>query len=154
MKGIIDFIGADKKIRILGLILLAIAAVSAGCATRAETARPTAPEKETAATTETPGFRYNRDPYSDREFDGDFEYSTPPKPAVILTKASFAKIQTGMTLAEVEKTLGGEGLLVSMMNVNGRKTQIYKWSNHNFTSYIDVTIENGKVVEKKDKGLK
>jgi hypothetical protein len=40
------------------------------------------------------------------------------------------------------------------MDVNGRKTQIYKWSNDNFTSYIDVTIENGKVAEKKDKGLK
>jgi hypothetical protein len=98
----------------------------------------------------------NQDPYSERQFDGDMEYSTPapPKTSVKLTKAAFEKIKVGMTLAEVEKMLGDEGMLVSTMDVNGRKTQTYKWSNDNFTSYIDVVIENGKVAEKKDKGLK
>ena len=159
MKGIIiNIIKAGRSGHILGLILLAIAGFSAGCATKAETTRQTEnnpPKREAAATTQTPSYRLDQDPYSERQFDADMEYSTPPpKPAVKLTKAAFEKIKIGMTLGEVEKMLGDEGMLVSTMDVNGRKTQIYKWSSDNFTSYIDVTMENGKVIEKKDKGLK
>jgi hypothetical protein len=160
MKGImINFIGIHKKGHIVGLILLTIAGISAGCTTRAETTRqtePSTPKRETPATTQTPSYRANQDPYSERQFDGDMEYSTPApkKSSANLTKAAFEKIKVGMTLAEVEKMLGEVGMLVSTMDVNGRKTQIYKWSSDNFTSYIDVTIESGKVVEKKDKGLR
>ena len=155
----INFIRANKKKHILGLLFIAIAGISAGCSTRAETvkpAEPTAPKREVAAATQTPGVKTNQDQYSEREFDGDMEYPAPApiKSAADVTKASFNKIKNGMTLEEVEKLLGEKGMLVSTMDVNGRKTQIYKWSNDNFTSYIDVTIENGKVVEKKDKGLK
>ncbi len=160
MKGIIiNFLRTSKKGYILGLILLAVAGISAGCTTKAETVKrsePAAPERETTVTTQTPGYRMSQDPYGERQFDGDFEYSipAPKKSAANLTKAAFEKIKVGMALGEVEKMLGEEGLLVSTMDVNGRKTQIYKWSNENFTSYIDVTIENAKVVEKKNKGLK
>lgn len=153
----INFIRVNKHS--LGLILLTLAAISAGCTTRAETTRktePTAPKREVAATTQTPGYRVNQDPYYDRDFDSDLEYSTPSpsKSSAALTRASFGRIRVGMTLEEVEKLLDEKGMLVSTMDVNGRQTQIYKWSNDNFTSYIDVTIEGGKVVEKKDKGLK
>jgi len=155
----INLIRAGKKGHILGLILLAIAGISAGCTTSAETIRKTEPptqKRETTATAQTPVYPINQDPYSERQFDGDMEYSTPApqKSSANLNKSSFEKIKVGMTLGEVEKMLGDEGMLVSTMDVNGRKTQIYKWSNDNFTSYIDVTIENGKVVEKKNKGLK
>jgi hypothetical protein len=154
-----NFIRAYKKGYILGLLLLAIAGISAGCTTNAETTRPTeppVPKREVAATTQTPSYNMNHDPYSERQFDGDFEYSTPApqKTSVNLTKATFNKIRSGMALAEVEKMMGEKGMLVSTMDVNGRKTQTYKWSNDNFSSYIDVTVENGKVAEKKDKGLK
>jgi hypothetical protein len=153
----INFIRANKHI--LGLILLTLAAISAGCTTKAETTRktePTEPKREVVETTQTPGYRMNQDPYYDRDFDSDMEYSTPTptKSSATLTKASFGKIKVGMTLEEVEKLLDEKGMLVSTMDVNGRKTQIYKWSSDNFKSYIDVTIESGKVVEKKDKGLK
>jgi len=160
MKGImINFIKTGKKGHILGLILLALAGITAGCTTKAETKRQTEPvaqKREVSDTTQTPSVRLNQDPYYEREFDGDMEYSTPApqKSAANLTKASFEKIKIGMTLGEVEKTLGEEGMLVSTMDVNGRKTQTYKWSNDNFTSYIDVVIESGKVAEKKNKGLK
>jgi len=160
MKGImINFIRASIKGHLPGLILLAIAGISAGCAAKAETTgrtEPAAPQKETATTTQTPSVRLSHDPYSEREFDGDMEYSTPApkKSAALLTKASFEKIKVGMPLAEVEKVLGEAGMLVSIMDFNGRKTQTYKWSNDNFTSYIDVVVEGGKVAEKKQQGLK
>ena len=160
MKGImINFIRTSNKGYILGLILLGIAGISAGCTTRAETvtrSEPSALQKETTSTTQTRGYQTEHDPYYDRQFDGEFDYSPPtPKPsAANLSKTYFEKIKIGMTLGEVEKLLGDEGMLVSTMDVNGRKTQIYKWSSDNFTSYIDVTIENTKVVEKKSKGLK
>ena len=154
-----NFIRTGKTGYILGLLLLALAGFSAGCSTKAETVRrttPEAPPREVAATTQTPSNRMMQDPYADRQFDGDFEYPTPtaPKTSANLNKASFDKIKTGMTLDAVEKLMGEKGMLVSTMDVNGRKTQTYKWSNDNFSTYIDVVIENGKVAEKKDKGLK
>ena len=160
MKGIINnFKRTSSKGHILGLILLAVAGISAGCTTRAETLKrneQTAPKKEVATATQTPSYRMEEDPYFDRQFDGDMDYSmpAPKKSTANISKTTFEKVKVGMTLGEVEKVLGEEGMLVSTMDVNGRKTQIYKWSNDNFTSYIDVTIENTKVVEKKNKGLK
>lgn len=154
----INFIRASKKGYFIGLILSTLAAISAGCVMKAETIKkpePPAPKRE-AATTQTPGYRMNRDPYEERDFEGDMDYPAPA-PTVVsrkITKADFYKIKTGMTLEEVENFLGDKGMLVSTMDVNGRKTRIYKWSSDNFTSYLDVTIENGKVVEKKEKGLK
>lgn len=154
----INFIRTSKKGYILGL-LLTLAGISAGCATRAETVRqtePPVPPRETAVATQTPGTRMNQDPYYERQFDGDMEYSTPAeqKTSENLNKATFTRIKPGMSLAEVEKMMGEKGMLVSTMDVNGRKTQTYKWSNDNFSTYIDVVIENGKVAEKKEKGLK
>jgi len=156
----ISFIRTSKKGKVLGLILLAIAGISVGCTTKAETVKkndPPAPQKQTAPPTQTPGYKVDEDPYYERDFYGDREYSTPaPQKSAPanLTKLTFNKIKTGVMLEEVEMLMGEKGMLVSTMDVNGRKTQIYKWSNDNFTSYIDVTIEGGKVVEKKDKGLK
>lgn len=163
-----NLINTNKKRHIIGLILLTAAGISAGCSTRAESrpaTEPTIAKKETTtASSATPVVKSSTLPDAERRFDGDFEgdmeYSTP-KPAekksatpVNISKATYDKINVGMTLEEVEKLVGDEGLLVGTNIINGRKTQIYKWSNDNFTSYIDVTIENGKVAEKKDKNLK
>jgi len=165
MKGIMkNLISNNKNGLILGLILLAAAGIFAGCSTKAEsrqTNEPTIAKREAtpaptpvkASPTLDPERRF------DGDFEGDMEYSTP-KPAaknsaaVNINKATFEKINVGMTLEEVEKLVGDKGMLVGTNLINGRKTQIYKWSNDNFTSYIDVTIENGKVAEKKDKNLK
>ncbi len=59
-----------------------------------------------------------------------------------------------MMLSEVEKLTGESGMLVLSMKVNGRQTQVYKWSNNDFSRFIDVTVENDKVIGKKKKGLK
>lgn len=154
-----NFIRTGKTGHILGLFLLAVAGISAGCSAKAETTGQTEPpvqKREVTAATQVPDMRSNRNPYAEMPQDGDLDYSTPvpQKTSAVLTKIAFDKIKVGMSLAEVEKMLGDKGMLVSTMDVNGKKTQIYKWSNDNFTSYIDVTIENNKVIEKKDKGLK
>lgn len=159
----INLINKSKKGHILGLILLAAAGISAGCSTKAEsrqTTEPTIAKKEAAAPT--PALKTTPTADPERRFDGDFEddmeYSTPKpaakKSAVNISKATFEKIKTGMTLEEVEKLVGDEGMLVGTNIINGRTKKIYKWSNDNFSSYIDVTIENEKVIEKQDKNLK
>ena len=68
----IKFLRTSKKGHILGLIVIAIAGLAAGCATRAETTGTgelPAPKSEAAATTQTPGMRMSHDPYAEREFD-------------------------------------------------------------------------------------
>ena len=79
---------------------------------------------------------------------------TDSKSASAITKANYEKIREGMTLAEVEKILGDEGLKVGTNTINGRTTEIYKWTDDNFTSYIDVIFEKDNVVEKREKNLK
>lgn len=162
----INVISTGTRGNILGLLLLTLAAISAGCTTRAETSRqsePTATKKEAAVTTPTPAETTRTpaelsrpDPYSEKQFDGDMEYSTPApkKSAASIDKATFEKIKIGMTLEEVEKLVGEKGMLVGINDINGRKTQIYKWTTDGFSSYIDVIIENGKVSEKREKNLK
>jgi hypothetical protein len=158
----INFIRTSKKGHILGLFLLVLAGILAGCSAMAETPRQserTVQQREVVRAAQTPDddLRMRRNPYSEAPQDGDWEYPTtaPQKTASInLTKAAFNKIKAGMTLTEVEKMMGEKGMLVSTMDVNGRQTQIYKWSNEDFSRYIDVTIEKNLVVEKKDKGLK
>ena len=155
----INSIKAGLNVYLLGLIMLPLAAILTGCTIKAETTKQTeqtAPKKDVAVTTQTPGNKINRDPYSERDFDGDLDYPAPAPTiaASKITKAAFDKIKVGMTLEDVEQSLGEKGMLVSTMDVNGRKTQIYKWSSDNFSSYIDVTVEGGKVIEKKNKGLK
>jgi hypothetical protein len=160
MKGIkMNFIRARKMGHILGLIFLAVAGISVGCTTKAETtkpAEPAAPKKVAIAATQTPSARVTPDLYNERQLEDDLEYSSPSprRPTSKVSRASYEKIKIGMTLEQVEKLIGEQGMLVSTMNVNGRKTQIYKWSSDNFSSYIDVTTEGGKVIEKKDKNLK
>ncbi|MEP6902532.1 MAG: hypothetical protein ABJA66_12325 [Actinomycetota bacterium] len=107
-------------------------------------------------TKDLPENRMYSNPYAEMPYDGDMEYSAPlPKltsPAI--SKAVFQKIKVGMTLMEFEKLTGETGMLVSSMDVNGRQKQVYKWSNNDFSRYIYITVEKGKVIEKKDKGLK
>jgi hypothetical protein len=166
MKGIMqNIINIGKNGRLLGLLLLAAAGISAGCSTRAESrqaAEPTIAKKEAVTATPTPAIKTSTMPATERRFDGDFEgdmdYSTPSTAKrtapVNLNKATFEKIRIGMALEEVEKLVGEKGMLVGTNIVNGKTKKIYKWSNDNFSSYIDVTIENGKVIEKNDKNLK
>jgi hypothetical protein len=155
----INFIITSKQGYILGLLLLISGGIMAGCSAKAETKTPlpdTPKRAEVAELREPPAYRQNRNPYSDMPYDGEIEYSAPVRKnsAPLLTKTNFGRIKVGMSLTEAEKIMGDQGMLVSTMDVNGRKTQIYKWSNDDYTRSVDVTVENGKIIEKKDKGLK
>jgi hypothetical protein len=155
----INFIRTSTKGHILGLFLLTIAVISAGCSSKAEATKgvqPPVQKREVAAPTPTPETTPNHNPSAVMPQDGDPEFPATPMQtsSVQLSKTDFEKIKVGMDLVEVQELMGDKGMLVSTMDVNGKKTQIYKWSNDNFTSYIDVTIEKNKVIEKKDKGLK
>src|SRR5690349_8018893 len=120
----LSVISADKKGYIVGLLILAAAAVLAGCTALAETSKPeaAATKREVAAAEQKPDddLRMTRNAYAEMPQDGDFEYSSPapsmPKSTINLTKTTFGKIKTGMTLAEVEKLLGDRGMLVSTMD--------------------------------------
>lgn len=70
-----------------------------------------------------------------------------------LTKANFDKINEGMSYDEVTKIFSDKGMQTSTMKVNERETVIFKWSNDDFSRYIDVEFEKEKVVSKKQKGL-
>ncbi len=76
----INFIRTSTKGYILGLLLITIAGVLAGCTARAET-KPTPTDSpkqpEVAVTSAPPEYRMNRDPYLEMPFDGDMEYYRP-----------------------------------------------------------------------------
>lgn len=145
-------------ITILAAALIGLQGCTAEKDIRAETNRKAAPSPTPAKTreiTELPTERTLNDlPYEEEE---PKTVRTERPPAKVsggkITKANYDKIETGMTLPEVEKILGGEGLKVGTNIVNGRTTEIYKWTEDDFKSYIDIIIEKEKVVEKREKGL-
>jgi hypothetical protein len=147
------------------LIFSIIAAVTAGCGARAETGNTADATKSAVASTPastpaavspaTPEMKTTvPSPESpDAEKQPAAKEQTQPANSAV-TKAGFEKIEEGMPLAEVQELLGDEGMKVSTMVINGRESEIYKWSDDNFSSYIDVTFEKGRVVDKKEKGMK
>lgn len=74
----------------------------------------------------------------------------PEKP--VINMAAFQKIQTGMTLEEVEAIVG-KGRLQSESEFGGMKTQFYYWDG-GFMKGITVTIQDGVVSSKSQIGLK
>lgn len=80
-----------------------------------------------------------------------------------ITRENFARIQKGMTLAEVQTILGGSGeedsspagMTISGAGVAGSskesKEKTYVWKDGNAT--IIVTFVDGKVVEARESGL-
>lgn len=71
-----------------------------------------------------------------------------------ISKENFDKIKKGRSLAEVESIIAGTNQLISTKNVNGKVLETYRWETTDSAKYIEVTFENNKVMEKKQKGLK
>lgn len=67
--------------------------------------------------------------------------------------ADFMAIQLGMTLAQVEHTMGAQGHLVSQTDMAGYTSAIYSWDGDTVPSSVLVTIENGRVTGKSQFGL-
>lgn len=71
-----------------------------------------------------------------------------PKNDPKLTAAEFKKIKNGMTLAEVEKIIGGEGELQSEVGAEGDSTYtvMYTWKGTGFGSNANVTFQGNPAV--------
>src|SRR5215211_1940342 len=98
----INFIRTNKKGHILGLFLLTVSVILAGCTAQAETTRQPAPPKREVAAQRTPDddIRMTRNPYAEMPQDGDMEYSAPAPQKTApanLSKSAFEKIKPGMT---------------------------------------------------------
>lgn len=68
-----------------------------------------------------------------------------------LTAANFAKLQTGMTLAEVQSILGPGSLQSEMDAGQFGKHQNYVWQSG--LKFINVTLTDGKLASKSQAGL-
>jgi hypothetical protein len=143
-----------SNIALYGTIML-LAAIYCGCASTAEPPAQTNANRAENRTVAVKSPEPSRTPVEAVPPVSGPDAETAPNSVAggSLSRANYEKIKEGMTLGEVEKILGGEGLKVSTMTVNGRETEIYKWTNDNFKSYIDVVFEKNKVVEKKEKGI-
>jgi hypothetical protein len=156
----------------LVMLLISAAAASFGCSTQhsaatrdagsgdAKVLRTSGSDQtpETNKNTQTPAMPAERRAETDdRRNRNDIDIEEAPvseDDGKVVSKANFDKITNGMSYQQVVKALGGDkGMLVSTMNLNGRETQTYKWSNADYSKYIDVIFEKEKVVEKKQKGL-
>lgn len=70
----------------------------------------------------------------------------------LITISEFNRINSGMTLLQVQSIIGSKGSLVSQSNVDGYKLEIYSWDGDG-VSNATITFENGKVINKTQIGL-
>ncbi len=76
-----------------------------------------------------------------------------PEPSGGVTLASFNKVQTGMTYAEVSEIFGGPGELTAQSEFGGYKSEIYSWEAAKGFGNATVSFMNGKVQSKAQIGL-
>lgn len=73
---------------------------------------------------------------------------------VEITLAEFDQIENGMTLAQVEEIVGGEGALMSSAGTGQFRTEIYSWDGSgSLGANANVTFQNEQVVGKAQVGL-
>lgn len=70
-----------------------------------------------------------------------------------INQTNFDKITNGMSYDEVTKIFSDKGFHSSSMKIHGKETEIFLWSNDDFSKYISLEFENNKVIEKKKKGF-
>lgn len=88
------------------------------------------------------------------ELDGDVNPAGRPN-GVEMTLVEFDEIQNGMTLAQVEKIVGGEGALMSTAGNGAFETALYTWEGSGtFGANANVTFQGGEVIGKAQFGLR
>ncbi|WP_353856764.1 hypothetical protein [Bacillus sp. Bos-x628] len=71
-----------------------------------------------------------------------------------ISMAEFDSIENGMTMAEVNKIIGGKGSLLSSAGSGTYETKIYQWDGDaGWGANANVTFQNGKVMAKAQFGL-
>lgn len=71
-----------------------------------------------------------------------------------LNKKNFDQIKNGMELIEVEKIILGDVKKTNSVEKDGVLKETYRWENKDGSKYIEVMVEDDKVVGKNQKGLK
>jgi len=71
-----------------------------------------------------------------------------------ITLAEFNEIQSGMTYDQVKEIVGCDGTVNSDTEVMGSKMTIYSWYGENGISNANVNIQNGKLINKTQIGLR
>jgi hypothetical protein len=69
-----------------------------------------------------------------------------------ITLSQFSRVQTGMTVQEVQSVMGDAGKLTVDQNIAGMTGQVYQWQNPGGSNVI-VQFQNGKVIQKAQAGL-
>lgn len=89
--------------------------------------------------------------------------TTAPKNSPRISKKEFESLKTGMTYNEVVSIIGGEGELLSQVNIAGDDeldipgydTRIYMWEGEgSIGANANVTFQNNKLVAKAQVGLR
>lgn len=71
-----------------------------------------------------------------------------------ISMAEFDSIETGMSMAEVNKIIGGKGSLLSSAGSGAYETKIFQWDGDaGWGANANVTFQNGKVMAKAQFGL-
>jgi len=69
-----------------------------------------------------------------------------------ITLSQFSRVQTGMSVQEVQSVMGDAGKLTVDQNIAGMTGQVYQWQNPGGANVI-VQFQNGKVIQKAQAGL-
>jgi hypothetical protein len=74
--------------------------------------------------------------------------------AATMTLAKFNAIQSGMTIDQVNKIVGGPGKLDSATDIAGHHTEIRMWTGQDVGANANVTVQDGAVISKAQFGLR
>jgi Domain of Unknown Function with PDB structure (DUF3862) len=80
--------------------------------------------------------------------------SKASSPTAAVTMASYSRLKTGMTYAQVVQILGKDGEELSSSEVGGIKTIMYKWDGDGFGANMNSMFQNNKLMSKSQFGLK
>lgn len=70
----------------------------------------------------------------------------------IATKAEYAQLQEGMTLAQARAIVGDEGVETAGEQSEHHNRYVFTWTNHD-GSQLEAVFENGKLVSKRHERL-
>ena len=74
---------------------------------------------------------------------------------VDVTLAEFDAVQVGMTLAEVERIIGGEGSMMSAAGEGATRSEMWSWDGRGtLGANVIISFSDGKVIAKTQVGLR
>lgn len=74
--------------------------------------------------------------------------------AVTITKAEFDQIQMGMSYEQVREIIGGDGDVMSEVEIGGMRTVVYMWKGNSLGANANFTFTSGALQARAQFGLK